>query len=155
MFLFPENPAIVLCLPVENEKLISRVLKELEAVRTSRTDNSLFLLVHPEGPGVFLPTTSEKPVETLFDNSTNTTATSMTRWRTSISATKRQSLQFPSRFPGRVKNLLAFAPFDKRLETFYRFLFFSRFLRETHFKLTSFFTVHYYYFCSVSPPPFF
>ncbi|XP_063978176.1 retinal guanylyl cyclase 2 isoform X2 [Diachasmimorpha longicaudata] len=95
--------AIVLCLPLEDEKLISRVMREFEALRTSRTDNSVFLLVHPEGPEFFLPT-----IGTLSDNSTSTTATSTTS--AGAAGGKRRG----RRFHGRMKNLLAFAPFDMR-----------------------------------------
>ncbi|KAK0094156.1 hypothetical protein PV326_011713 [Microctonus aethiopoides] len=112
---------IVLCLPIEDEALTNQVLKQLETMRALRRDNSLFLVVHPVGPELFLPHASSSTGETLLDNITTTTTTTMMTSLTSIAWTMRRRAnsmgkrqRFPKRLRFNVANLLAFAPFDRR-----------------------------------------
>ncbi|XP_034940312.1 receptor-type guanylate cyclase gcy-12 isoform X3 [Chelonus insularis] len=115
--------AIILCLPADDQELTNRVLMQLQAMRASRRDNPFFLLIHPEGPELFLPRR-----ETLFDNSTTsttTTTTASTVTTTTVSATpairesqismgKYPDQQFPEQLSENLTNLLAFVPFDNR-----------------------------------------
>ncbi|KAF7996629.1 hypothetical protein HCN44_002275 [Aphidius gifuensis] len=108
---------IVLCIPADDEEFISRIFKKLETI--SKTDKSLFILVHPGGPELFLPPSStttkiKSNIEkSLSDNSTSKKVLSFAN-TTYENNSNNKHQKFPRKFQGHMKNLMVFLSFDKR-----------------------------------------